>query len=50
MSAFRKDFVTECMYFTIKEEEVFGTYIEIWEKGSNTIKKLMVNSYIAKNI
>ena len=48
MSAFRKDFVTECTYFIIKEEDVFGMYMEIWEKGNNIIKKLTVNLYKVK--
>ena len=50
MSAFRKDFVTECTYFIIKEEDVFGMYMEIWEKGNNIIKKLTVNLYKVKNM
>ena len=41
---------TECMYFITKEEEVFGKYMEVWEKVSYIIKRLIVNLYIVKNI
>ena len=51
MSAYRRDLdETECIYFMVKEEKVFDKYIEIWEKISNIIKKLIVNLYIVQNI
>ena len=30
---------TECMYFKIKEENVFDKSMKIWEKVSNIIQK-----------
>ena len=51
VSAYRRDLdETECIYFMVKEEKVFDKYIEIWEKISNIIKKLIVNLYIVQNI
>ena len=38
------------MYFMLKEEKVFEKYMEIWEEVSNTIKKIILNLYIVKNI
>ena len=31
---------TKCMYFMIKDEQMFDKYMIIWEKGSNIIKKI----------
>ena len=39
---------TKCMYFTIKNENIFDKYFTIWEKISNIVKKLIVNLYIIK--
>ena len=51
VSAYRIDFnEIECVYFMVKEEKVSDKYIEIWEKISNIIKKLIVNLYIVQNI
>ena len=41
---------TECMYFIMEEEEAFGKCMEVWEKVSYIIKRLIVNLYIVKNI
>ena len=40
---------TKCMYFMIKDEQIFDKYMIIWEKVSNIIKKI-VNLYVIKNI
>ena len=41
MSAYRIDFdENECMYFMIKEENVFDKYMNIWEKVNNIEKKI----------
>ena len=34
------------MYFMIKYENFFDKYMTIWEKVSNTIKKIIVNLYV----
>ena len=34
---------TKCMYFLIKDENIFDKYSEIQEKVSNIIKKLIEN-------
>ena len=40
MYIYRSDFdETKCMYFLIKEEKYYDKYNEIWENGSNIIKK-----------
>ena len=52
MIIYRRDFdKTKCMYFLIKDENLFDEYNEIWEKVSNIIKKnLIENLYIIKDI
>ena len=41
---------TKCMSFLIKDEKFLEKYNEIWQKVTNSIKKLIVNMYIIKNI
>ena len=41
---------TKCLYFMIKDENIFDKYMTIWGKVGNKIKKLRVNLYITKNI
>ena len=36
--------------FFIKDKNLFDKYIEIWDKVSNIIKKIIENLYIIKNI
>ena len=53
MSIYKRYFdKTKCMYFMIKDGNIFDKYMKIWEKVSNIIKKenLIVNLYITKNI
>ena len=49
MSVCKRDFdETKCMYFLIKDENVFGKYKEIWGKNSNVIK-IEFNSELVYN-
>ena len=51
MSAYGDFDETECISFSIKDEEFLESYKEIRKKISNIIKKnLIVNLYIIKNI
>ena len=31
---------TKCMYFVIKDENIFDKYMKIWENVNNIIKKI----------
>ena len=39
---------TKCIYFAIKDEEIYDKYLSIWKKGSNITKKITVNPYKIK--
>ena len=49
MSIYKKHFdKTKCLYFMIKEENVFDKYMEIWEKV-RTITHKKINSELIYN-
>lgn len=41
---------TKYIYFLIKDEELLEANNEIWNKGSNLMKKIIVNKCIMKNM
>ena len=41
---------TKCIYFIIRDENIFDRYMKIWENVTNIIKKKLLVKKVSKNL